>query len=331
MKHKGPRHFKKFLPGEVLVKEGQISGWAFLILSGRVRVTKKIGGKEQVLAELGPNDLVGELSIVDKKPRSATVTAIIETNALMLNLAGLKDVMHESPETAIVVFRALANKLRVANEKLLRGYSPGEVEFWYQLLTVTKLWVDATANRSSERTQENLRKTLHITFRIEEEEVQGLINRMIAGQILADPSEAAGLVVEPKRLNQFIAAYNLIHAEQQTRHKLTLNDLDVSRHVLGVVERKFGDIPDSQVIMPTPELKEAVLSTDLWLKYPEIQREQFWDECVTRLTKHGLLGWRFGQRAEIIILIKKMRYVLTLGLEPEGRFQKTCDLLTTHE
>ena len=84
---KGPRLRRKFLPGEILVKEGERSGRGYLILRGRVRVTKKIHGREEVVAELGANDLVGEMSIVDQKPRSATVSAIVETDALILNLS----------------------------------------------------------------------------------------------------------------------------------------------------------------------------------------------------------------------------------------------------
>ncbi|MFH1740754.1 MAG: cyclic nucleotide-binding domain-containing protein [bacterium] len=327
-KQKISRVRKKFLPGQTIVKEGEISGWAFLILNGRVRITKKVHGHDQVLCELGANDLVGEISVIDRKPRTATVTAIVETDALMLNLTNLPEVMREHPETAIVVFRSMANKLRLANEKLTRGFSPEEVGFWQRLLKVTKLWFDATASQPSERKLENLKKILHEVFAIADEEAQALINRMIAAQILSDPSDSKGLIVQPERLDQFLEAYDLLHAEQESEQKLTLSDLSVSRHILGVVERTFGAVAQSHVIMNTPELQEAVLSTDLWLNYPENQREQYWEDCVQRLTKHGLLGWRFDKRAEVIVLIKKMQNVLTLGLEPGGQFDQTCGVLT---
>ena len=319
---------KKYLPGQVIVKEGEISGWAHLILGGRVRVTKRVRGNEQVLAELGPNDLFGEISVIDGKPRLATVTAIVETDTLMLNLTNLSEVMREHPETAIVVFRAMANKLRVANEKILQGFSPEEIGFWRRLLEATRLWFDATSKKASKQNLEDLKKKLSIIFAVAQEEVQSLINRMIAAGILSDPSEAAGLLVQPERLDQFLEAHELLHSEQKAENKLSLSDLDVSRHILGVVERKFGDMPENQAVLPTPELRDAVLSTDLWLDYPEAQREQFWEDCIVRLTKHGLVGWKYGKRAEIIVLIKKMQNVLTLGLEPGGLFDQTCGVLT---
>ncbi|HPO07416.1 MAG TPA: hypothetical protein PLZ55_02010, partial [bacterium] len=106
------------------------------------------------------------------------------------------------------------------------------------------------------------------------------------------------------------------------------SDLQVSRVILGVVERTFGKVTESHVVLPTPELKEAVLSTDLWLNYPEAERERLWEDCIVRLTRHGLVGWRYEERSEIIVLIRKMMNVLTLGLEPGGIFDQTCGILT---
>jgi CRP-like cAMP-binding protein len=327
---KGSRLRRKFLPGEALVKEGERSGWAYLILKGRVRVTKKLRGHEQVLAELGPNDLVGEMSIIDQKPRSATVSAIVETDALMLNLANLREVMQENPESAIVIFRALATKLREANEKLLRGFSSEEVGFWHRVITVTKLWVDATANRLSDRKVENLRRALHTAFGTDEEEAQKLIDRMIAAEILTAPAESEGFVIRPRRLDQFLEAYDILHADQegQSKDKLTAPDLDVCRHILAVVEQKSGKIPGPQVVVPTAELKEKALSRGPWLSHVGSQREQFWEDCVARLVRRGLLKWPFGRRTETIVFIEKMRDMLNLGLEQGGAFYRTCDLLT---
>jgi len=318
---------KKFFPGQVLVKEGEISGWAFLILNGRVSVTKKVGGRDQLLAELGANDLVGEISVIDRKPRTATVTAMTETDALMLNLTNLPEVMRDHPDTAIVLFRSMANKLRLANEKVLRNYSPEEISFWNRLLTLTHLWVAATESNVESRTLVDLCEKIRIVFDISAEEAQSLINRMIAAGILSDSSEAKGLGIQLERLDQFLEIYRLLYAEQQSKMKLTLSDLQVSRVILGVVERTFGKVTESHVVLPTLELKEAVLSTDLWLNYSEPERERLWEDCILRLTRHGLVGWRHEERSEIIVLIRKMMNLLALGLEPGGVFDQTCGIL----
>ncbi len=67
-------------PGDVVVAEGDQSGRFHLIVSGRATVT--VG--DQVVAEFGPGSYFGELAMIDRQPRSATVTAAEELHTLSL-------------------------------------------------------------------------------------------------------------------------------------------------------------------------------------------------------------------------------------------------------
>jgi cAMP-dependent protein kinase regulator len=84
---------RTFQPGETLVAQGEEAEGLFLLASGAVRVTgKDADGDRIVIAELGPGDVVGEISLVLRRPATATVTASHATVALHLP----RDRFHEA-------------------------------------------------------------------------------------------------------------------------------------------------------------------------------------------------------------------------------------------
>ena len=92
-------------PEEVLCNEGDPSDSAYLILSGRVGVTsdRRIGTMRRV--ELGRNQIVGELGVLDRLPRTATVTALRRTSLAELPAAAVQRIISKYPEVAINLFR----------------------------------------------------------------------------------------------------------------------------------------------------------------------------------------------------------------------------------
>lgn len=84
--------------GEVIVREGDSASGLFLIASGGVRVTREESdGDRIILAELGPGDVVGEISLVLRRPASATVTAAHPTVALHLSPERFQETIREHP------------------------------------------------------------------------------------------------------------------------------------------------------------------------------------------------------------------------------------------
>ncbi len=70
--------------GDVLCYEGDLGGSCFVLASGKVEVSKQIDGNDQVLAVLRGGHIVGQIALVDRAPRSATVSAASKTIALEL-------------------------------------------------------------------------------------------------------------------------------------------------------------------------------------------------------------------------------------------------------
>lgn len=98
--------------GEVLVRQGDRGEEMMLLLSGKATVERD--GK--VLATLGPNDVVGELSLIDRQPRTATVTATEDCDLLVMHHRDFTTLMDEVPDFAYNVLLSMAQRLRAADE-----------------------------------------------------------------------------------------------------------------------------------------------------------------------------------------------------------------------
>jgi CRP-like cAMP-binding protein len=89
---------RSFESGQALVRQGQETSGLFLIASGRVEVQGQDAEGDQVkLAELGPGDVVGEISLVLRRPATADVTAVHPTIALQLPREEFQQAIREYP------------------------------------------------------------------------------------------------------------------------------------------------------------------------------------------------------------------------------------------
>lgn len=101
-------------PGQVLVNEGELGYEFFVIISGRAKVTRA-GHK---VGELGPGDFFGELALLDKAPRNATVTAITPMEAIVLTRADFDAAIGEAPGMTRKVMTGMAHRLRQLDQRV---------------------------------------------------------------------------------------------------------------------------------------------------------------------------------------------------------------------
>ncbi len=110
---------QRFKRGEALVAQGQKSDALYILLTGRARVmTSDSRGREVILATLAPGDYLGEMSIIDNQPHSATVRAEVQTDVLMLGRAEFARCLTENASMSLVVMRGLVKRLRHADRKI---------------------------------------------------------------------------------------------------------------------------------------------------------------------------------------------------------------------
>lgn len=101
----------EFPAGSVLTRQGASGGLAFVIASGSAEVVR--GGRR--LARLGPGDVVGEMSLIDGEPRSATVRALSDMEVLEVSADDLRRLLRKAPSVTRKLLEALSERLREAD------------------------------------------------------------------------------------------------------------------------------------------------------------------------------------------------------------------------
>lgn len=77
-------HAESFAPGQVIFREGERGDKFYMVESGRLAVSRQINGTTTVIDQVGPGQYVGEIALLQDRPRTATITAIEETMLLSL-------------------------------------------------------------------------------------------------------------------------------------------------------------------------------------------------------------------------------------------------------
>jgi CRP/FNR family transcriptional regulator, cyclic AMP receptor protein len=110
---------RRFKRGELIVEQGKKSNALFIILTGRARVlTTDARGREVILANLAPGDYIGEMSLIDNEPHSASVRAEVQTDVLMLGRVEFARCLPENTSMAYAVMKGLVQRLRHADRKI---------------------------------------------------------------------------------------------------------------------------------------------------------------------------------------------------------------------
>ena len=110
---------RRFKRGELIVEQGRKSNSLFIILSGRARVlVTDRKSREVILASLKPGDYIGEMSLIDNEPHSASVEAEIQTDVFVLGRTEFTRCLEESPPMAYSVMQGLVQRLRKADAKI---------------------------------------------------------------------------------------------------------------------------------------------------------------------------------------------------------------------
>src|SRR5262245_12191661 len=99
--------------GELLFEEGDPSDAGYFVVAGRLLVTSRTpDGAINTLAELGRGEVVGELGLLDRSPRSATVRAVRDTTLASFSVDVFEGLVARSPGLMLHVARALISRMR---------------------------------------------------------------------------------------------------------------------------------------------------------------------------------------------------------------------------
>jgi CRP-like cAMP-binding protein len=105
-----------FSDGEVLAYQGEQGDAMFVIASGEVRVCLEKDEQTVEVARRRSGEYVGELSIVNREPRNATLIASGDVRALCIDQKSFEGLIRERPEVSLVIIQVLSKRLREVME-----------------------------------------------------------------------------------------------------------------------------------------------------------------------------------------------------------------------
>lgn len=112
------RFGREFPRGTVLFREGEPGREMFVVQVGRVNVSKNAGAVEKILSSMGPGEFLGEMSILNNKPRSATATCAEDSKLLVIDAKTFEAMIRGNAEIALRMIKKLADRLAEANEQI---------------------------------------------------------------------------------------------------------------------------------------------------------------------------------------------------------------------
>jgi len=175
--------FGKEVPkGTILFRENEPGQEMYIIQSGKVRISKKVREIDKTLTILGKGDFFGEMSILNNKPRSATVEVIEDAKLLVIDPQTFEKMVRNNAEISLRIIKNLSARLQEADNQienlLLRDNTSRLVN------TLAKI-----ASERGERTAQGIR----IHFRPEElagiagiplNQVEEIVKKLVNSRIL---------------------------------------------------------------------------------------------------------------------------------------------------
>lgn len=114
--------------GEVIFREGDTTQEMYVVQSGEVLVTKKTMDGPVTLAVLGRGSFLGEMSLLESLPRSASAHAKGPTKLLRIQSGGFLLKIRRDPTFAFELMQSLSQRVRTTNEKLMEAVQRGDLE-----------------------------------------------------------------------------------------------------------------------------------------------------------------------------------------------------------
>lgn len=113
---------KRYAADEVFFEQGDQGSVMYIILTGQVDVlSRNIDGSFVRVAQLYPGDFFGEMSLLEKQPRSASVLALEQTVVVELSEDNFSLVISRNPEFAYKIMKGLSSRVRKITEELVKG------------------------------------------------------------------------------------------------------------------------------------------------------------------------------------------------------------------
>jgi CRP-like cAMP-binding protein len=112
-----PKHIKRlaketldyrYEPGQTFITQGDDGETLFVVLEGRVRIARN----KRTVARVGPGGFLGEISVLQGRPRTASAIAEADTRCIVLHRDALRKLLADEPKAAWTMLGELAGRIR---------------------------------------------------------------------------------------------------------------------------------------------------------------------------------------------------------------------------
>ena len=98
--------------GQIIFEEGSFGEWIYVILSGTVEISKKVGGQKVIIRRLEPEEVFGELGFLGIKERTATARAIGETTLGVIDHEFVAEEFNKLSGDFRIILEAVVKRLK---------------------------------------------------------------------------------------------------------------------------------------------------------------------------------------------------------------------------
>ena len=205
------RHARDYPAGAVVFREGEAGDAMYVIQSGTVEIRRTIGDQDRLLAVLPAGEFLGEMALLNKRPRSATAVVRDPARLLVIDSRTFEQMLRGRVEIAVRMIRTLAARLERANQQvellLLSNHNHRVVQCLRQLAE-ERLEAEGGTVESAVYLPV-VARDLAVKVALPAAEVADILERLIAARLIVTATdagiEAAGVVIpEVGRLLEFI-------------------------------------------------------------------------------------------------------------------------------
>ena len=194
---------RTFPAGTVLFREGDPGSDMYIIQSGRVQITRRVGAQEAVLAVLPAGEFFGEMSIISGRPRSATAKVVEAATLLVIDAKTFEAMIRGSAEIAVRMMKKLADRLEQADRQIeMLLYREPNHRVVHYLRSEAEARGKPHAAGTAVHVSEGL---LAERVGLPPDEVRQVVDRLVRARLIARTEDGESVVVfEVGKLQEFL-------------------------------------------------------------------------------------------------------------------------------
>jgi CRP-like cAMP-binding protein len=293
----------QFGPQELVFMEGDPGDRMFIVQKGRLVVQKRAGAKTQVLAELQAGSILGEMSLLDNEPRSATVKTLEHSTLIAITQEDLEATFKGTPKWFSAIFRMLTSRLR---EVMDRRYAYMLASSFPGLLLI--LLDHHKRSNSTQISLKELERQALMAMDLETHDLKKLIAGLVRlGWVSISVSKKAKFIeiLSPAGIQYY---YEYLALQFKNEKHLSQEINEEARELLQAIfplAQEIGEVRRQQIL-----IEERLLARHLDQSHPQ------WKRIIRHLQAFKLLASITGTQEK--------KYI-ALQIEPVTQFLQACE------